>query len=440
MSSESSEEMATSVAETVTSDNVAITSTSAPINNVNVDASFNVSMTNNVTEEATPTEEELDELLARQQAEMQELAKKQRIAAKQAQLPRLRADCDKLRLQQQPPPSQQVTRSRAVTFAPSMVSDQTVAAMGHLNLGNNTTVNQVMGGQPVMSYTLNNQTLRQDQDLQRLVDSSMDRLGLNDNQVPSRNRDNSPGSTTLSASSSDSTSSSSDNERSRRKKSKKSKKKRRSRSSSRSRSGSGRHKSGKSRKLTHYVPYPQRWPHTYLSQQYVGKEKKYEDLSIAEFGAGYCTILERTEVASERLARTALLKELMYFSTVYRWSSVLDYHAACLLEIERGHSKWGDGFHHLVHTTLVPMGRSEKRGDRRNDLKQKKDKPKGVSTGLIRFCSAWQKGECTQSGDHDGTIKGQSFLLRHICANCWLAEKKCVPHPESQCTEKDQSS
>ena len=47
-----------------------------------------------------------------------------------------------------------------------------------------------------------------------------------------------------------------------------------------------RHKSGKTRKCTSYVKYPQKWPHTYLSLHYISKNKNYEELSIPEFCAG----------------------------------------------------------------------------------------------------------------------------------------------------------
>ena len=51
--------------------------------------------------------------------------------------------------------------------------------------------------------------------------------------------------------------------------------------------------------------------------------------------------------------------------------------------------------------------------------------------GAVRFCSPWQKGECTQTGDHEGQIKGKSYTLRHICAKCWIQDKKFSLHKES---------
>ena len=44
----------------------------------------------------------------------------------------------------------------------------------------------------------------------------------------------------------------------------------------------------------------------------------------------------------------------MYQATIKPWRCVLNYHAACLLEIERGNLKWGDNFQlqGLQNTTL----------------------------------------------------------------------------------------
>ena len=52
------------------------------------------------------------------------------------------------------------------------------------------------------------------------------------------------------------------------------------------------HKSGKSKTLTSYVRFPQEWPHSHLSLSFVSRPKQYEELTIAEFCAGFAAILE----------------------------------------------------------------------------------------------------------------------------------------------------
>ena len=97
-------------------------------------------------------------------------------------------------------------------------------------------------------------------------------------------------------------------------------------------------KSGKNKKLTSSVKHPQEYPHSNLKFHFVGKEKKYEDLSIAEFCAGYMSIVKSCE-KSQREARIDHLEELMYHATTRPWKCVLNYHAACVLKIERGNLK-----------------------------------------------------------------------------------------------------
>ena len=110
---------------------------------------------------------------------------------------------------------------------------------------------------------------------------------------------------------------------------------------------------------------------------------------VPEICGGCCRILHYTgtnEGGAEKQARTTMLRELMYFSTVYKWNSVLDYHSACLLEIERGNQKC---FQH-IHTTLVPSERPEKGKKRDNKSKKENLDPKtSSSTTPIRF-SPWR--------------------------------------------------
>ena len=51
-------------------------------------------------------------------------------------------------------------------------------------------------------------------------------------------------------------------------------------------------KSGKDSKITSRVLCPQLWPHSHLSLSHISKEKRYDDLSLAEFAAGCAAILQ----------------------------------------------------------------------------------------------------------------------------------------------------
>ena len=195
--------------------------------------------------------------------------------------------------------------------------------------------------------------------------------------------------------------------------------------------------SGKSKNsLNSDVKFPQKWPHSFLNPMFVNsKEKNYEDLTISEFCAGYMTILEDEENEEKKGYRTAHLKELMYLSTRFRWKCVLDYHGACLTEIERGHLKWGQQFQFLQTTTLSGGFLSSNRGgagSAAGGFNSSKD-------GTV-FCKGYQRGTCQQTRDHYGVFMGQNRLLKHICGNCWIHLRTHANHPETsdECPCKDQ--
>ena len=78
---------------------------------------------------------------------------------------------------------------------------------------------------------------------------------------------------------------------------------------------SGKLKSGKEAKPTSSVLYPQFWPHTFLCLTHAQREVKYEDLSMAEFVAGFVQILQSQELSTtEVVERQKHLISLMYLS------------------------------------------------------------------------------------------------------------------------------
>ena len=209
---------------------------------------------------------------------------------------------------------------------------------------------------------------------------------------------------------------------------------------SRRKSDEKKKRSGKESKCTSDVMFPQIWPHSALKFHFVGKNKDYDDLSLAEFCAGYMSILKKCK-PSQREARIAHMEELMYLATTKPWKSVLNYHGACLLEIERGDLNWGDNFQlHGMHSTILSSvgTNSNSRGPSNfgSGFAGKQQQPvSGNSTGggsdRVWFCKGYQRGNCTFTRDHYGYMYGENQLLRHICAKCWQAGKKQSPHPET---------
>ena len=66
-----------------------------------------------------------------------------------------------------------------------------------------------------------------------------------------------------------------------------------------------------------------------------------------------------------------------------------------------------------------------------NGFAQKGSSNSATDEGPVMFCKGYQRGFCTYPQDHMGKLNGESRFLRHICAKCWLMNKKKCPHPES---------
>ena len=196
------------------------------------------------------------------------------------------------------------------------------------------------------------------------------------------------------------------------------------------------HRSGKSKSITSHVLYPQEWPHAHLALHFVNRKKDYEELSIAEFCAGYSAILEFAK-GDEKKYHIIHLKELMFLATKFTWKSILNYHGACLMEIERGHLNWGDSFLVLQSTTLAGSSLIHNTNNGANGGTNGRSSSKFGGSSFhaksesILFCNKYQKGICLQSRDHFGFFYGENRMLKHICAKCWLEGKKMENHPET---------
>lgn len=163
-------------------------------------------------------------------------------------------------------------------------------------------------------------------------------------------------------------------------------------------------KSGKASKLTSRELRPQLWPHSHLSLAYVSKDKKYDDLTLAEFMAGYAGILQLPTLSSQELcARVDHLSSLMYLATQFTWSSVRSFHAAVLFEIECGRANWGDSFTYLESRLLQSALRPLRTGVSHSNSSQ----------SAVFFCHDFQHGVCKINQDHYGTLRGERKWLHN---------------------------
>ena len=179
-------------------------------------------------------------------------------------------------------------------------------------------------------------------------------------------------------------------------------------------------RSGKTAKLTSKVHHPQIWPHSELSFLYVSKEVTYDNLTLAEFAAGYASILRLPKLsATERTARIEHFASLMYLATQFPWPLVRSLHAAALFEIECGRLRWGDSFSHLEARLL------------HGPSNQSRTSTAATSKQAVQFCKAFQSGKCSFTKDHFGLIKNERKWVQHICAKCWLTKQDVQRHREN---------
>ena len=88
---------------------------------------------------------------------------------------------------------------------------------------------------------------------------------------------------------------------------------------------------------------------------------------------------------------------------------------------------------YFIHTTLAGgilshvQGKSTTQGSGTN---ANNNSNSGTNTSVL-FCKAYQKGSCNNGQDHSGLLNGQTKFLRHICAKCWLTNKKFGNYPEN---------
>ena len=118
-------------------------------------------------------------------------------------------------------------------------------------------------------------------------------------------------------------------------------------------------KAGETIKLTSQVIFPQLWPHSQVGLVYLSQDKGYKELTIAEFSAGYASILQLPSISdTERNTRLDHFIGLIYLVTQFTWRAVHEFHTAVLFEIEYSHARWGDSFSDLETRLLRNSSRS----------------------------------------------------------------------------------
>ena len=188
--------------------------------------------------------------------------------------------------------------------------------------------------------------------------------------------------------------------------------------------------SGINAKASDRVKYPQRWPQSHLQFEYVNKQMKFEDLDFKLFVAGELEIIACVDVyAVEKAGRLELLRKIAYYYGTYEFAGLKSFYAAWLREIELGKKKWSDDSQQIETAILSKYVLKNKAASN-----FKKDTSSNFNNSMeerVWFCSEFQRNKCLHKNNHLCVIKGKQRMATHICASCWLKDRKKMEHPES---------
>lgn len=53
-----------------------------------------------------------------------------------------------------------------------------------------------------------------------------------------------------------------------------------------------------------------------------------------------------------------------------------------------------------------------------------------MSSSALLFCRDFQQSHCKHTKDHYGTIRGEQKWLQHVCAKCWISNRRVARNTE----------
>lgn len=197
--------------------------------------------------------------------------------------------------------------------------------------------------------------------------------------------------------------------------------------SKKSKSKSKKHRSGINAKAADRVKFPQKWPQAFLHHEHVSKQVKFDQLDFKLFIAGELEIIsEENLTKTESQGRLSLLKKIVYYSSTYEFEGLKKFYASWVREIEVGRKKWSDdpsSWESAFLSKYIIKSNKHFTASRKEKVSNNEER--------VWFCSAYQRNKCTHKSNHMLVIKGKMRLASHICASCWLKDKKKLEHPES---------
>ena len=191
-------------------------------------------------------------------------------------------------------------------------------------------------------------------------------------------------------------------------------------------------KSGINAKASDRVKNPQKWPHSHLQFEHVNKQVKFDELNFQLFVAGELEIISEKDLSStEKSGRIALLKKLVYYYASYEFKGLKAFYAAWLREIELGKKTWSDDSSHIENAILSKYLLKGTTKSKSTPASKSLSGQSSHDDERVWFCPLYQRNKCLKRSNHVDTFKNKGLkLLQHICATCWIKDKKKLEHPE----------
>ena len=181
-------------------------------------------------------------------------------------------------------------------------------------------------------------------------------------------------------------------------------------------------------KSTSNIQRKETWPQKNLLEDWADEEVSFNQMTFEHLIAGEARTIELCTEPAQILGRLKLLRRMAYAKLRgYEWFLIRKMHAAILTSIEAGENNWDssfDRFENILYRKLPQKNMAP---------------PKELKKWFYRDYN--RPEGCTRASPHKAQV-GAAGITRsviHMCAKCWMRDKRERPHPESKegCPHRD---
>ena len=164
------------------------------------------------------------------------------------------------------------------------------------------------------------------------------------------------------------------------------------------------------------------WPHLNVYRGAARRPVKYGDMTVTEFVYGYLQMIHNPRNRFDKDVMMGILRNIMEDALTYPWDNVRNFYRVLSSMVEMDRVQWTD-------TEQISTLRYHYAHRPSNMYRAQQATPSGRQNGeSIKTCAAYQRGECTETGDHAG--------LLHACVFCARVKQTAYPHAEKDCRRK----